>query len=104
MRRYLQYEPFNIYSFEAKEWEHPVHKHNHCEIIFIREGKGKHVINSNTFSYTSGDVFLLGQEDSHYFEIDRPTAFCFIRFMETDYRIFIKCALSVLRKYCEAGR
>lgn len=82
MRRYLQYEPFNIYSFEAKEWEHPVHKHNHCEIIFIREGKGKHVINSNTFSYTSGDVFLLGQEDSHYFEIDRPTAFCFIRFME----------------------
>lgn len=82
MRRYLQYEPFNINSFEAEEWEHPVHRHNHLEAIFIRSGEGKHVINENAFAYASGDVFLLGPEDYHYFEISSPTSFCFIRFME----------------------
>lgn len=86
MRRFLQYEPFNIYCFEAEEWQHPVHKHNHFEVIFIRTGKGWHTINNNTFEYASGDVFLLGPEDSHYFEINTPTQFCFIRFME----VFVK--------------
>lgn len=82
MRRYLQYEPFNINSFEAEEWQHPVHKHNHFEIIFIRSGEGQHVINHNTFDYAAGDVFLLGPEDAHYFRISTSTSFCFIRFME----------------------
>ena len=82
MKRYLQYEPFNIYSFEAEEWQHPVHKHNHFEVIFIRSGEGEHVINNNTFAYAAGDVFLLGPEDYHYFRINTLTSFCFIRFME----------------------
>lgn len=86
MRRYLQYEPFNIYCFEAEEWQHPVHKHNHFEIIFIRSGQGTHVINGNAFDYASGDVFLLGPEDYHYFEIGTSTQFCFIRFMEVFIR------------------
>lgn len=86
MRRYLQYEPFNINSFEADEWQHPVHKHNHFEIIFIRSGEGQHVINHNTFAYAAGDVFLLGPEDSHYFRINTPTSFSFIRFMEVFIR------------------
>jgi AraC family transcriptional regulator, L-rhamnose operon regulatory protein RhaS len=86
MRRYLQYEPFNIYLFETSEWQHPVHTHSYFEIIFIRSGRGRHSINGNIFDYGPGDVFLLGPEDYHYFEIREHTSFCYIRFTE----IFIK--------------
>lgn len=83
MRRYVQYDPFNIYCFEASEWQHPEHKHTYFEIIFIRKGKGKHVINSNLFLYEAGSVFLLGPEDYHYFEITETTSFVYIRFNES---------------------
>lgn len=82
MKRYIQTDPFNIYCFEAEEWEHPIHKHNHFEIIFIKNGSGKHFVNNNAFKYSGGDVFLLGPEDFHYFEINEATNFTFIRFME----------------------
>jgi AraC family L-rhamnose operon regulatory protein RhaS len=80
MKRYVRYDPFDIYSFEVAEWPHPVHKHTYCEIIFIRGGAGRHFINSNCFDYQAGDVFLLGPEDYHYFEITQSTRFCYIRF------------------------
>ncbi|HEX2533913.1 MAG TPA: AraC family transcriptional regulator [Chitinophagaceae bacterium] len=86
MRRYVQYDPFNIYCFEAEAWPHPVHKHTYFEIIFIRDGAGRHVINGNSFPYQSGDVFLLGPEDYHFFEIGQLTRFCYIRFSETFLR------------------
>ncbi|WP_034256600.1 helix-turn-helix transcriptional regulator [Adhaeribacter aquaticus] len=86
MKRYIQYDPFNIYQFEVAEWPHPVHNHTYFEIIFIRSGTGKHFINENIFHYAPGDVFLLGPEDYHYFEIDTLTQFCYIRFTE----MFIK--------------
>lgn len=86
MRRYIQYDPFNIYLFDAAEWQHPVHTHSYFEIIFIRSGQGRHNINGNTFAYGAGDVFLLGPEDYHYFEIREHTFFCYIRFTE----VFIK--------------
>ena len=82
MRRYLQYEPFDIYLFQTDEWQHPVHTHSYFEIIFIRSGRGRHCINGNTFAYSAGDVFLLGPADYHYFEIQETTAFCYIRFTE----------------------
>ena len=82
MQRYLQYEPFNIYCFEAEAWQHPVHKHSYFELIFIRSGNGKHFINGNDFSYTTGDVYLLGPEDYHYFEIAEKTFFIYLRFTE----------------------
>lgn len=82
MKRYIQYEPFNIYLFDTGTWQHPVHKHSYFEIIFIRSGHGLHVINDNTVLYTAGDVFLLGPEDYHYFDIREHTTFCYIRFTE----------------------
>jgi AraC family transcriptional regulator, L-rhamnose operon regulatory protein RhaS len=82
MRRYLLHDTFNIYRFSAERWEHPVHKHTYYEIIFILKGKGKHNLNGNTVSYRSGDVFLLGPEDYHSFDIDVPTEFCYVRFSE----------------------
>lgn len=89
MIRYILHTPFNIYHFEAEEWTHPVHKHTYFEIIFILKGNGIHNINGNTFRYTDGDVFLLGPEDFHYFEIIDLTEFCFIRFNESFHKDYI---------------
>jgi AraC-like DNA-binding protein len=86
MRRYVRYEPFDIYCFEAAEWIHPTHNHTYFEIIFIREGSGSHMLNGNTFRYRKGDIFLLGPEDYHHFQIESPTTFAFIRFTESFVR------------------
>lgn len=83
MKRYVLHTPFNIYHFKAKKWLHPVHNHTYFEIIFILKGNGHHNINGNTFAYAAGDVFLLGPEDFHFFEINELTEFCFIRFNES---------------------
>jgi AraC family L-rhamnose operon regulatory protein RhaS len=82
MKRYILHTPFNIYHFEAGKWMHSVHKHTYFEIIFILKGKGTHNINGNSFRYEEGDVFLLGPEDFHDFDIADLTEFCFIRFNE----------------------
>jgi len=82
MQRYIQYDPFNIYLFDTSTWQHPVHKHSYFEIILIRSGSGLHVINDTTVRYSAGDVFLLGPEDYHYFDIQEHTTFCYIRFTE----------------------
>jgi AraC family transcriptional regulator, L-rhamnose operon regulatory protein RhaS len=94
MRRYIQYEPFNIYCFEADKWQHPVHNHTYSEIIFIRKGSGRHIINGNSFTFTLGDVFLLGPEDYHLFEIETTSEFFYIRFTED----FIKSENSTHQK------
>ena len=82
MRWYVRYDPFDIYCFEAAEWIHPTHNHTYFEIIFIRSGSGSHMLNGNAFSYRKGDIFLLGPEDYHHFQIDTITNFAFIRFTE----------------------
>lgn len=87
MKRYLLHTPFSIYHFEAKTWAHPVHRHSYFEIIFILKGNGIHNINGNTFEYSTGDVFLLGPEDYHNFEINEITEFCFVRFNDSIYKI-----------------
>lgn len=83
MKRYILHTPFNIYHFETDKWPHPVHNHTYFEIIFIIRGQGKHNLNGNTFDYTSGDVYLLGPDDFHNFDVEALTEFCFIRFNES---------------------
>ncbi|MDO1446876.1 AraC family transcriptional regulator [Rhodocytophaga aerolata] len=82
MKRFNQYEPFNISHFELNEWPYPLHNHNHFEVIFIHQGSGWHNINEHQFSYQAGDVFLLGPQDSHTFTIAAATQFTYIRFTE----------------------
>jgi AraC family transcriptional regulator, L-rhamnose operon regulatory protein RhaS len=86
MRRYLIHDTFNIYEFSATTWEHPIHKHTYMEIIFILEGRGKHQLNGRTYEYRAGDIFYLGPEDFHSFDIVKETRFCYIRFSETFLR------------------
>ncbi|MCF0050379.1 helix-turn-helix domain-containing protein [Dyadobacter sp. LJ53] len=86
MKRYILHTQFSIYHFEAVTWVHSVHKHTYFEIIFILKGKGVHRINGNAFAYAEGDVFLLGPEDFHYFEILELTEFSFVRFNESIHK------------------
>jgi AraC-like DNA-binding protein len=87
MKRYLLHTPFDIYHFEASVWQHPLHNHTYYEIIFILKGSGIHHLNGNFFHYGQGDVFLLGPEDFHSFDIRDLTEFCFIRFNEPFSRV-----------------
>lgn len=82
MKRYRQYQPVLISDFEVAEWHHPVHRHNHYELIYIKKGRGTHVINQVTHPYQAGNVFLLGPEDDHYFEIRTSTRFVYLKFTD----------------------
>lgn len=86
MQRFKQHTPFVVLEFDTEIWEHPVHKHNYYEIIFINKGKGKHTINDVTFSYEEGDIFLLSPEDYHSFNIQEKTSFCFFKFTELVFK------------------
>lgn len=86
MKRYTLHAPFSIYHFEADAWTHSVHNHTYFEIIFILRGQGIHQINGNVFPYSEGDVFLLGPEDYHHFEIRARTEFSFVRFNESIHK------------------
>jgi AraC family transcriptional regulator, L-rhamnose operon regulatory protein RhaS len=85
MKRYLLLESFNIFRFVSRHWEHPVHKHTYFEIILILRGSGKHHINGSVTGYASDDVFLLGPEDFHHFEIREETEFCYVRFTPSHF-------------------
>ncbi|KAA2241679.1 hypothetical protein F0L74_17530 [Chitinophaga agrisoli] len=80
MERYRQYQPLAVSDFEVAEWHHPVHNHNHYELIYIKKGKGAHVVNQVSHPYRAGNVFLLGPEDGHYFEIKTLTRFVYLKF------------------------
>ncbi len=80
MKRYFQYQPLLVSDFETNEWEHPVHKHNHYELIYIKKGSGVHYINQTANDYQTGHIFLLGPEDDHYFEIRELTGFVYLKF------------------------
>lgn len=82
MKRYRQFQPVLISDFETDQWHHPVHNHNHYELIYIKKGSGFHHINQEKISYKPGNVFLLGPEEEHYFEIGRRTRFIFLKFTD----------------------
>lgn len=83
MKRYYQYQPIVISDFKTEQWPHPAHKHNHYELIYIKTGAGIHFIQQIPCPYQSGDIFLLGPEDEHYFEIGKITHFIYLKFNDT---------------------
>ena len=80
MKRYNQFEPVLISDFEELEWKHPIHKHNHYELIYIKSGSGIHFINSWPINYHQGNIFLIGPEEEHRFEIREKTRFVYLKF------------------------
>lgn len=80
MKRYIQHEYLKVSHFTTGEWEHPVHNHNHFELIFIHEGSGTHCVSGMNIPYEGPCLFLLAPCDTHHFDIASPTTFTFIKF------------------------
>ncbi|GAB3800610.1 AraC family transcriptional regulator [Spirosoma humi] len=82
MKRYKQFQPLVVDEVEATEWAHPIHRHNHYELIYIRQGSGTHYIQENSLPYVKGDWFLVGPDDDHHFVLAETTQFLFIKFTD----------------------
>lgn len=82
MPTFKQHIPFVITEFEADIWNYPPHNHDHFEIILIKKGVGRHIINNIPFQYQENDLFLISPNDTHYFTIEKRTSFCYLKFTE----------------------
>jgi AraC-like DNA-binding protein len=80
MKRYIQHGFLKISHFTAREWQHPVHNHNHFEIIFVHRGKGLHCLSGTKHAYSGKSLFLLAPCDFHHFSIEEETEFTFLKF------------------------
>lgn len=80
MKRYKQFDSLMVHDFEVDEWSHPLHNHNHFELIFIAEGKGVHYLNAVASIYEKGHLFLLGPEDAHEFKVCQRSRFIYFKF------------------------
>ncbi len=83
MKRYIQHEYLRISHFTGTEWQHPIHNHNHFELIFVHEGAGNHCISNMEVPFEGKAIFLLGPSDAHHFELHAPTTFTFLKFTNT---------------------
>lgn len=80
MQRYVQHEFLKVSHFTCAEWPHPLHNHNHFELIFIHKGSGFHCLSGMKYPYSDRSLFVLHPADYHSFEIGTPTTFTFIKF------------------------
>jgi AraC-like DNA-binding protein len=80
VKRYIQHEFLKVSHFAANEWHHPVHNHNHFEIIFVHRGKGSHCLSGMHHPYSGKSLFLLAPCDFHHFTIEEETEFTFLKF------------------------
>ena len=46
----------------------PSHRHEFSEIVFITGGKGLHVVGSESWQLTAGDVFVIGGPQTHAYQ------------------------------------
>lgn len=75
------YQPFELVLKEYMDvCPRGKHAHTFFEIIYIVSGSGVQYINDIEFTYSSGDLFLVGPNDSHLFKIESVSQFFFIRF------------------------
>ncbi len=81
-KRFFSDVSLNVFSLELELWAYEIHRHNFYELIFIRKGKGKHIINDIEIPYNKGDIFLLTHNDEHFFNIEEKTVFTFLKFTE----------------------
>ncbi|MAO18031.1 MAG: AraC family transcriptional regulator [Muricauda sp.] len=77
---YLPYEIENrvMTEYVAKEFQN-----TYFEMIFVLEGNGVQVINSNRLAYGPNKLFLVFPRDVHSFEIKETSHFFFLRFNES---------------------
>lgn len=81
--RKKQFEPLLISEFVEDTFHLPMHEQNYYELVYIRGGQGKHIINKFELDYERGDIFLVSPADKHYFNIHEKTHFLFILFTDS---------------------
>ncbi|MGJ5640561.1 AraC family transcriptional regulator [Formosa sp. S-31] len=80
MERYKQFNSLVVADLETDIWNHPLHNHNHFEIIYIMKGSGVHQLNGLSMPYKKGHLYVLGPEDEHEFQIEKRTRFIYVKF------------------------
>lgn len=50
---------------------HELHWHNETEICFIKNGTGKYLISGVDYSFSAGDIFIIGNNDIHLCHDDK---------------------------------
>ena len=83
MQRFSLQDTFLIKKFKKLDRHQDEDKRTYFEIIFIEEGKGKHFINEFIITYNTGDIFLIAPDDTHWFDINEVTTFCYFQFTES---------------------
>ena len=58
----------------------PLHQHHYFELLYILNGDGAHIINGNSYEYSTGSLFMLTPEDAHTFKPINVTQCCIIDF------------------------
>ncbi|MCV9385307.1 AraC family transcriptional regulator [Reichenbachiella ulvae] len=91
MDKHKQYYPLTLLDRHYDRWIEPEHSHNYYQIIYIKKGKGIHVLNDIEISYSTGSVFLLNPKDHHHFEVFESTHFVGVSFTES----FIKDCMGI---------
>jgi AraC-like DNA-binding protein len=74
------YEPFSIAFETLDDCPKRAHEHNFFELVYIVSGTGHQCINTSTFAYKAGHLFLITPEDCHSFDIQTTTQFFYLRF------------------------
>lgn len=64
--------PFEISeSYSVEEGYQTLHWHKEIEICYIRQGVGIYLINGREYPFSSGDVFIIGNDDLHLCHDDK---------------------------------
>jgi AraC family transcriptional regulator, L-rhamnose operon regulatory protein RhaS len=81
MKTLQLHQEIDITVFRTSDFsDYELHKHNFFEIVFVREGKGLHIVNDNRLPYKLGSLFVLTPTDAHTFEVKTETELCLIVF------------------------
>jgi AraC family transcriptional regulator, L-rhamnose operon regulatory protein RhaS len=81
MKTLQLHQEIDITVFRTSDFsDYELHKHNFFEIVFVRHGKGLHIVNDNRLPYNPGSLFVLTPTDVHTFEVKTETELCLIVF------------------------
>jgi AraC-like DNA-binding protein len=83
MKRLRQFAPLILEELVKDEFHQPSHGQTYYEIVYIFEGKGKHLLNNRRTPYQPGDCFFISPEDTHYLGITTTTHFGVIKFTDS---------------------
>lgn len=77
------------------------HRHDHCEIFWVQEGGGHHVVNERTISLEQGTIAFIRAADEHYIKAGHTSGItlCSISFYSSTTRYFRKRYYPHSRKY-----